>query len=336
MKIKNYISFIALAIFMLFTIQAKASSSTTTANGNIASNSNWTSSPSSADTLYVNHDMTFSNVDWRSSSSMVVTIGSSGSISPTGTNAKLRLPAGSKLPLDTSGQIINNSGNNSNHEISIGWTCVWGKHCCPDNTTITGLAQVDTLNVCSYDPLPVKLVSFTGIRHGNSVTVSWVTVEEFMSSHFILERSTDGINFKQIARVNSKVNSNSISEYQVEDILPQDISNSPNIFYRLSEVSLEGDIEVFNLINVRSSLLPSRVEISNPIGGGEIVINANEHSGGFTATIYSIDGRVLTSVSSSEDVLKLDINDMPYGIMILTIKFDNSDYVFSQKVLKTY
>nr|WP_287424193.1 hypothetical protein [Candidatus Brachybacter algidus] len=43
--------------------------------------------------------------------------------------------------------------------------------------------------------LPVKLTAFTAILNNNKVDLKWTTASEVNVSHFVVEKSTDGINY---------------------------------------------------------------------------------------------------------------------------------------------
>ena len=73
-----------------------------------------------------------------------------GSLSATGTNAKLRFKTGVQILVRLGGKISNASGNNSNHAIIIHCYCVWGKQCCGSNDDIIGDRLVSESNPCGW------------------------------------------------------------------------------------------------------------------------------------------------------------------------------------------
>jgi hypothetical protein len=59
------------------------------------------------------------------------------------------------------------------------------------------------LNFCSSFTLPLTLLQFNGNRNGNAIVLQWQTADEINTSHFIIERSIDGVHFTAIQQVNA-------------------------------------------------------------------------------------------------------------------------------------
>ncbi|MGB1217832.1 MAG: hypothetical protein ACPG5P_08135, partial [Saprospiraceae bacterium] len=98
-------------------------------------------------------------------------------------------------------------------------------------------------------PLPVELLSFTGEyleRKGNQL--DWITVTEENTSHFDVERSTDGINFEFMGKVEAAGNSSERLTYDFLDTKPMNGVN----YYRLRIVDLDQTFEYSNVISLKS------------------------------------------------------------------------------------
>jgi hypothetical protein len=96
--------------------------------------------------------------------------------------------------------------------------------------------------------LPLKMGEFTATRQRNKVQLSWETLSEQNTSHFIIERSTDGNLFSALAQVTAKGNSESRSIYQHLDAQPGAGTN----FYRLKMVDLDGAFTYSRVIAIKS------------------------------------------------------------------------------------
>lgn len=88
-----------------------------------------------------------------------------------------------------------------------------------------------------YILLPVDLSSFDLFYDGESVRLDWETLFESNTSHFGVERSSDGTSWEQIGVVQGTGTSNSSNKYQFEDISPLDGAN----YYRLNWYDNDGD-----------------------------------------------------------------------------------------------
>ena len=106
------------------------------------------------------------------------------------------------------------------------------------------------IDVQNTNPVPVELLNQKVYWADNNFlesTIEWSTASETNNSHFIIEKSYDGITFDRIAKIASKVsNSNSTQFYNHIDrnILPK----SNVIYYRITQVDFDGEYETFPTI----------------------------------------------------------------------------------------
>jgi hypothetical protein len=91
-------------------------------------------------------------------------------------------------------------------------------------------------------PLPVELLSFSAECIENQNVLYWQTASEHNTSHFEIEKSTDGINWRVIGQVAAAVNSNELLSYSFVDI---EKSNSLNTYYQLNQLDIDGNNEYF-------------------------------------------------------------------------------------------
>ena len=95
--------------------------------------------------------------------------------------------------------------------------------------------------------LPVKLLDFTGKLNGTKVDLFWATSSESNSSHFEVEHSTDGQEFKAFTIVRAKGTSNSESNYAAIDPLPVKGLN----YYRLKMVDKDGAYDYSKIVIIK-------------------------------------------------------------------------------------
>jgi hypothetical protein len=128
----------------------------------------------------------------------------------------------------------------------------------PDNGYVTvtfTYSEVDAAHVASAPAivtlpfgvvLPVTLVSFNGKMNGSQAELNWVSETEVNSSYFEVERSTDGVNFVSVGKVNAK---GTASTYQFFDPSPANGFNC----YRLKMVDKSGKIVYSKIITIKSA-----------------------------------------------------------------------------------
>lgn len=132
----------------------------------------------------------------------------------------------STLPV-VAGQIYRLMVNHWDPPIS-GYTLDWN---------LTGGASLN----CT--PLSVDLTDFRCAAVDNSIGLYFVTATETNNDYFIIEKSTDGVEFNEFVRVQGKGNSNEQTEYLVSDFSPSFGTN----YYRLTQVDFDGHSTTFDL-----------------------------------------------------------------------------------------
>jgi hypothetical protein len=90
---------------------------------------------------------------------------------------------------------------------------------------------------------PAQLAFFIVEANQYTVDVKWATVSEYKNAYFILERSYNNSDFKEIARVEGHGTTKESNDYSYTD----DSLNSQIAFYRLKQVSESGESSFIGL-----------------------------------------------------------------------------------------
>jgi len=108
-----------------------------------------------------------------------------------------------------------------------------------DNLVINGVSSTKT--ACE-DPspitLPIKLVNFDAKYNQPNADLSWSTAQEIDFNRFVIETSTDGINFNEAGIVFGNGESDSPKNYSYQDKNIK--ANKGLIYYRLKSVDNDG------------------------------------------------------------------------------------------------
>lgn len=150
-------------------------------------------------------------------------------------NTTLNLSSNSSIQLNN-GSI---TGNAANQQIIIGSTVkykgdidgVKTGYSIADNTTGTS-----PNGFRAFALLPVSFTSFYISRSDNNIALSWSTDREMNNSHYEVERSIDGREWKKIAMFLGAGTTNNVNTYTYTD---RNISN-PVIYYRIRQVDISG------------------------------------------------------------------------------------------------
>jgi hypothetical protein len=95
-------------------------------------------------------------------------------------------------------------------------------------------------------PLPTKLLSFTGGAHETGNLLNWTATNEENFDFYGIERSEDGVSYREIGRVSGK-GAVSASSYQYKDV-----TNGGKFFYRLKLVDADGVFTYSQVVVVES------------------------------------------------------------------------------------
>jgi hypothetical protein len=90
------------------------------------------------------------------------------------------------------------------------------------------------------------LISFTGFCKEGATTLNWKTASEFNSSYFIVEKSTDGQNWRELDNQAAAGISTEELNYQFVD----ENNNDDNAYYRLTQYDIDGEFTVYDPIFV--------------------------------------------------------------------------------------
>ncbi|MFH2094677.1 MAG: T9SS type A sorting domain-containing protein, partial [Bacteroidota bacterium] len=178
--------------------------------------------------------------------------------------------------------------------------------------------------------LPVELLEFDAKYNGKTVDIVWSTASEINNDYFEIERSTDGLSFEHLLKIQGAGNSQSYQSYQTEDENPlKGIS-----YYRLKQVDFDGKNTVsapvaVNIFDYSSAYFYYDTETR------DVYIIKNPDDQKIEFNISDMQGRVVyhKSVSSDADHLIINLNNMNlsngmYIMVMVTGTFVDSKRIF--------
>lgn len=95
--------------------------------------------------------------------------------------------------------------------------------------------------------LPVILTNFTAEKSSKEVKLNWQTAQESNSSHFIVEKSIDGINFSFLQKIAAAGFSSLTKKYSTIDAQPFYGTN----FYRIKMVDIDGKFTYSDIVAIK-------------------------------------------------------------------------------------
>jgi hypothetical protein len=172
---------------------------------------------------------------------------------------------------------------------------------------------------------PMQLESFTVTKMDNTVLLQWSTYTEINTDRFIIERSTDSINYMAIGSVPASGYSNTIKQYKFTDEHPATGIN----YYRIKQTDFNGK---FSHSPIRSISVNDNFTITikpNPVTQGVLFIKSTANC--TRIELREVTGRLVKAVSVNGMQTQLPVHGVAKGIYFVTVVTDNGSVV--KKVL---
>ena len=173
--------------------------------------------------------------------------------------------------------------------------------------------------------LPVSLISFNvqGFKTFNNI--NWLTATEINTSHFNIQRSTDGISFITIGSVNAK----GASTYTFNDPLTIHDSRLTKLYYRLEIVDIDGSKTYSEIRSVSLTTDASGFTIT-PNPAKDIVYIAGKAMQ--QITIMDNAGRVVVNKHVNNiDNTSINIANLAKGVYFISVK-DSEGKIQTEKL----
>lgn len=233
------------------------------------------------------------------------------------TGAKLKLPTGSVVVVNEGGLIKSSPGNNSN-KIFIGSSVVWDNK----DGDVNGFACLG----CAL--LPIELEKFDAKIVESNVIISWTTLTETNNDYFTIEKSTDGVSYKEIMQATGSGNSNETRNYETIDnqLL---VGRS---YYRLKQTDFNGKYTYSKVASINNlPVVDDLIRLlSNPVKENGIIQLLLAH-GNYDINVFDINGRLMfnekiTTGNDGQALYTLS-NRLHRGMYIIRLRMNQRQYV---------
>lgn len=181
--------------------------------------------------------------------------------------------------------------------------------------------------------LPVELINFTAKTADRGVNINWVTASEYNNSHFIVERSTNGKDFKSIDNINGHGTTTNIKHYSATDYSPAQGIN----YYRLTQVDYDGQtsyskiitIKYMNENNIPPKVYPNPAINSVNISFSQSVSYANVKVGDMMGNIL-----VNQPINNETTQIQVDLSTIQAGNYIVYVFANDGTLIHKQLITK--
>ncbi|MEP7278960.1 MAG: T9SS type A sorting domain-containing protein [Bacteroidota bacterium] len=171
--------------------------------------------------------------------------------------------------------------------------------------------------------LPVTLVNWNAAYANNTIALKWSTTVERNASHFIVERSFDGVEYADVAMLFATGNSEVTNNYSFNDKVPA--GNSGIIYYRLKMADMDGRYKTSDIRIVRVGKSTDAVKIltyPNPVVNDvRITIPQNWQGKPVSYQLTNANGQVIKSytVQYANQTEIIAMSQVPAGMYIMRV-----------------
>lgn len=179
-----------------------------------------------------------------------------------------------------------------------------------------------TIFVNSIGALPVSWKSFDVNRNDESVTAEWITASEINNDYFMLQKSSDGITFIDVSRIQGSGNKTTDTEYSTID------TSDPfsDVYYRVKQVDFDGKTDYSEIKFLKSKKVTEEMLIYPTVASDHINIklaDANEQQN-YICRILDSSGKLSMeqNINGSElgNAYQIDVQELAKGNYIVVLE----------------
>jgi hypothetical protein len=185
------------------------------------------------------------------------------------------------------------------------------------------------------NPLPIKVISFTGKALENANQLKWTVAQEVDFSHYEIFRSDDGREFNAVGTVFATDNFMDMKSYSFIDVS----SKSGLSYYKLKLVDDNGSFAFSSLVFINRKLIVPTV--SNVFPNPAITHVNIEVQGvsveNFNVSVQDINGKIVyqaKQVSALSNIYQMDVTNFNRGVYIIRIEDEMGNVSASKFTIK--
>lgn len=172
--------------------------------------------------------------------------------------------------------------------------------------------------------LPLTLLEFSGKLQNNNAVLNWKTEHEVNTKEFIVERSTDGNQYKAIGNVTA-VNQPGEQKYDFTDPSIYGLGSAV-LYYRLGQKDIDGQVVYSKVVTLSLDAANSVVQLyPNPVYNNELNlwIQSTQREN-IKWQIIDMSGRTLNTqtrnLAPGINKIAIDVSHIPKGIYFINVQ----------------
>ena len=169
--------------------------------------------------------------------------------------------------------------------------------------------------------LPVSFIDVTAHADNGNINLQWVVAQEINTTGYVVERSTDGSHFTEIATVPYKDGPGTGNQYQYVDESGSAIQGT--LFYRILETDADGNSVYSKTVTIQRATQAGKFSVyPNPAQSTATVSFTVASDANIGLRLFDLNGRQLWAqqyaASAGSNSVQIDcIRTLPEGVYIL-------------------
>ena len=191
------------------------------------------------------------------------------------------------------------------------------------------LLNTITKNASNTNVIPLTLLNFAATLQAQEVLLQWSTTNEVNTKLFVVERSTDGINWNTITTVKTN-NLITLNNYRATDANPVSGVN----YYRLQMVDIDGKYTYSNTVVVKVSSNEFSFNLyPNPSAGKVFFYFSNPSFKVSEVRVLNYLGTTVYNSQNPQIQNGLDVSNFAKGIYFVQVLEENTKKIITKKLV---
>lgn len=199
------------------------------------------------------------------------------------------------------------------------------------SSSSNGFGIFTLASTTANNPLPVDLLSFTGMYRGDHILLNWKTASELNSDFFSVDKSPNGKDWQHVGKVKASGTTNLPREYSLKDNRPWNGTQ----YFRLTQTDFDGTRKVYPLISVSAQNLSEETTIllhPNPTDDLVQISIRTPSKGPFNLDIIDLQGNVLHSQVLTDNESQISLKTLASGSYLFILSTDRE--IFRSKIIR--
>lgn len=152
--------------------------------------------------------------------------------------------------------------------------------------------------------VPIKLLYFGGHYSNNAVKLNWQYETQTNFSHFVVEKSSDGIVFNRLSNIY-------LTNTRLYNYTDSDLKQGSIGYYRLKMVDTDGKFSYSNIVKIQAGAVSTFSILGNPV---KDKLNITGLEIGTTLALYDNAGKILLQKNIQDQSFSIDISFLSSGV----------------------